>query len=315
MKRFKYSIWFFVLALTLGCAAKRPTSPPPYADTPGAPNATVWPKAGDEVPFSDRTAGPESAKKNSIALVLGGAGVSSFATIGLLKRFREEGVKIEMIVATGWPVLFALGYGSLKSVHDLEWQASRLQEKDFKRVGDLDPTDDPLPVGKISDNLKRFFPAGDLSASRIPVLVSLSATDLGGGRVESKGDWKEPLLQSLAFPGLYRELAAPEESWLGHVKGLDVEEALKRHQGPVVAVNMYEDFRRYLLGRSGTSDKQSLYTQAYVVALQKGLKTQLAETPVVGQIQLGVAPTDFSAKRAAIQAGYREGKRLSRLLQ
>ena len=80
--------------------------------------------------------------------------LASFATVGLLKRFHQEGVKIDFIVATGWPALFALGEGFLKSVHDLEWFAMRLKANEFFGTGLFDFSKDFSAHDKLTSALR-----------------------------------------------------------------------------------------------------------------------------------------------------------------
>ena len=110
-------------------------------------------------------------EKRKITLVLGGAGVASFATVGLLKRFYEEGIEVESIITTGWPTLFALANGFLKSVHDLEWFAMRLQEKDFYKASIFDPSKgDYVEFTIISPN--REFQITDQNLENITITIT-----------------------------------------------------------------------------------------------------------------------------------------------
>jgi hypothetical protein len=133
----KKPIFLCLLVLEMllsSCAIKRPNTDYSVFEQNSGPNSTPVESAHDnqlEFPMTPGAAATPAegvgVKKPGITLVLGGAGVASFATVGLLKRLKNEGIKIEMIVASGWPAVFALGNGFMKSVHDLEWFAMRLQ--------------------------------------------------------------------------------------------------------------------------------------------------------------------------------------------
>ncbi|MFM8270127.1 MAG: hypothetical protein ACKN9V_08065, partial [Pseudomonadota bacterium] len=227
------------------------------------------------------------AKKTGINLVLEGAGVASFATVGLLKRLKAEGVKIDLIIATGWPALFSLGYGFFKSVHDLEWFAMRLQSEDFEKA----------TKGNLSKLIESFLKKKDLRDSHIPLVLVVGNTEKEKQGVFDSGEWTDPLLKTMPLPGLYRKF--PEEKLSSpksfDLQSLGVSEAKKRGAYPVFAVNMYKDY----LERSKTPTGSNIF----LASLRKNIREELAEADGVFQIELKAGPLDFSQKRAAILAG------------
>jgi predicted acylesterase/phospholipase RssA len=246
------------------------------------------------------------AEPQRIALVLGGAGVASFATVGLLKRFQEEGVAIDFIITTGWPTLFTLGYGFTKSVHDLEWFASRLKEKDFHsasifRKGESSVED------RLGGIIGSTFRQASLDESKIPVVISATNTELGDSDVYERGDWKEPLLKTMSVPGIYRPLVSPGgNEWVQSLRGLDVEEASRRGARVIIAVDMYGDYLESFKGKK----EGGVFRKIYSTELRKKIAKELKTATFSGKITLGKPPGDFAARRAAILAGYKEGTRL-----
>lgn len=249
-----------------------------------------------------------------IALVLGGAGVASFATVGLLKRLQEEKVKIEFIVTTGWPTLFALGRAFLPSLHEMEWFATRLSEKDFYKVALFDGERDFASHEKLGKLIEGTFRQRELQEGKVPVIISTANTDLGDPEIFDRGDWREPLLKTMSVPGLFRPYPAEaDRQSISSLQGLDVEEALRRGATIVIAVEMYEDYLRTL--GAGKKNADALFRRLYQGQLRKSLASQRKLAQIKASIVLSKAPNDFAAKRAAILAGYQEGDRIVRALK
>jgi len=236
----------------------------------------------------------------SVTLVLGGAGVASFATVGLLKRFKEEGIKIDSIVASGWPALFALGYGSLKSVHDLEWFAMRLQDQDFSKACSVKRKQE---VGELSKFIQEFLKIEDLKDTRIPIVLMTNNTELGEEHAYESGDWRSPLLRTMSLPGLYRPF--PKEEGIKNsfqIKALDVAEARRKGNSPIIVLNMYSDYLEYFkVSRKEAGD--SAYRAIFLGTFRRSLREEMANSSHSASIDLKTGPLDFSKKRAAIFAG------------
>jgi predicted acylesterase/phospholipase RssA len=255
-------------------------------------------------------------EKPRVGLALGGAGVASFAVVGLLKRFQEEGIQIDYIVATGWPALFAVGYGFLRSVHDLEWFATRLQEKDFYAPGSLfEVSKDYASHERLSKLIENSFPQHDLAETRVPVLISTANSEPGESELYEKGDWKGPLLKTMSVPGIYRPYPENADANQGtsSLHGVDVESAAKRGARFIVAVTMYDDYFNSLKSQKGTSD--AVFRRAYLSQIKSSIAKEEKLAHISGKITLGKSPGDFTAKRLAIQAGYKEAARIARELR
>ena len=246
------------------------------------------------------------SEKRKITLVLGGAGVSSFATVGILKRFHEEGIEIESIITTGWPTLFVLASGFLKSIHDVEWFAMRLEEKDFYKVGIFDPSKGYADHKQLSTLVESNFKQKEINESKYPIVISSANTEGDENTIYDRGDWREPLLKTMSVPGIFRPYpqgAAP--SWIPSLQGIDVQEAKNRGGKLIVAVEMYGDYFDFLKsGKKDTSD--GVFRQLYLSSLKKSIGNQLKEATLVGHIALRTSPTQFSQKRLAIFSGYKE---------
>lgn len=281
-----------------------PPSTPPQ--TPTTPTLEPTPPATE--------AQKTPVERPRIGLVLGGAGVASFATVGLLKRLQQEDIRVDFIISTGWPTLFSLGYGFLKSVHDLEWFAMRLQEKDFYTAGIFDLSREYASHDKLSALIGNAFTQKDLSDSRLPVIISATNTEPGDPEIYEKGDWKTPLMKTMSVPGIYRPYPQGKDAkWISSLQGIDVSEATKRNADIIVAVEMYDDYFAFLKQGTGKKDgSEQLFRQLYLTQLKNTIAREFKLAQVTGHIDLNKTPNDFTAKRMAILAGYKEGTRLAK---
>jgi hypothetical protein len=311
--------WSLAFTLIFGCATRPPRTTPPDLPKPETPYTPRYPEPigpplpttpSPETPAAPGTETQKHAEPVGVALVLGGAGVASFATVGLLKRFHEEGIRVNFIVATGWPALFALGKGYLKSVHDLEWFAMRLQESDFRALSKYEPESDANP--QATGLVENSFHAKDLQEAKTPIILSATNTDLGDPEIFDHGDWELPLAKTMSIPGLYRGYpAAGFQPKIAALQGLDAEEARRREGKVVVSVQMYEDYLNFAKKDSGDKGLR----KGYLAQIRKSLAREAAPGGVIGKIVLGKDPLDYSQRRAAIFAGYKEGTRLAKLVR
>jgi NTE family protein len=305
------------LAITAGCASK-PVNETPLVGPPAPKPVESVPLPTDEPVTPKEDAPTRPLEKRKITLVLGGAGVASFATVGLLKRLREENIEVESIVATGWPALFAVGYGFTRSIHDLEWFAMRVQEKDLFRSSFWDLRRQEANQEQLQEFLAKAFGQRDLEESTVPVVIAVTNTETAQPVAYDRGEWREPVLKTMAVPGIFRPY--PQEGgreYIASLRGLDVDEALRRGAQIVVAVEMYDDYLKELgkdLNR-GQMGGEKTFRQLYLTQLRTSLKRELELANDSGSVRLGKPPVDLQAKRAAIQAGYNEGKRLARIIK
>lgn len=303
-----------VFLLLTSCASKRPTSPEPIP--PPTPDPSVSQKSS-EAPTPSTVPEPPKPSDDTprITLVLGGAGVATFATVGLLKRFAEEGIIIEQIIATGWPALFALGYGFSKSVHDVEWFAMRLTDKDFYKTGIFSAGDGYASTDALSKLIDTTYKQSDFLQSKVPVVISANPTEGGDRELYSSGDWRAPLLKTMSVPGIFRPYPQEKDKeWINSQHGIDVTEAIRREAKHIVAVDMYADYLGFIKNsRKDTSD--NVFRRLYLVQLKKSIDAEMKQAEVTGEIKTGSSPVDFNAKRLAIFAGYKEGARLAKAIR
>lgn len=315
MKRLLPILVFLLLVAACTQQPVKSNEPPPYLSDQNASKKEepLIPPVPGSSPVE--LAKPSTGDTFHIGLVLGGAGVSSFATVGLLKRFHEEGIVVDYIVTTGWPTLFSLAFSYMKSVHDMEWFAMRLNEKDFYKAGIFNPESGYASHEKLSSLIENAFQQRGLEEGKVPVIVSATNTEPGDPEISDRGDWRLPLLKTMSVPGIYRPYPSGNATeWITSLQGIDVEEGVKRGAKTVVAVEMYEDYFHFLRnGKKDSSDQ--VFRKLYLNQLKKTIAKELTAATVTGKIVLTSSPTDFSQKRAAIFAGYKEGARLARQIR
>ncbi|NBT58926.1 hypothetical protein EBT16_09105 [bacterium] len=251
-------------------------------------------------------------KKNGITLVLGGAGIASFATVGLLKRLKTEGVKVDLIVASGWPAMFALAYGSFKSVHDLEWFAMRLQSEDFEKACRIKKGTD---LGSLSKLVESFLKKKELQDSQIPIVIVAGNTENEKQGVFDSGDWSTPLLKTLPLPGLYRGFPEQNGSFPGvfDLQSFGVSEARKRGASPIFVVNMYSDYLNFFKDSSQKENPEKpTIRKIFLASLRKNIREEAGQADGVFEVELKGNPLDFSRKRAAFLAGSQKAVQIIR---
>jgi hypothetical protein len=209
MKLFKNSFLVFGLLFILtlpGCALFQSKAEPANETVASNPSTETINQAPSQSPFKS------SRSRKKITLVLGGVGVASFGTIGVLKRLQEEGIDIELLVTSGWPTLFGLASGFMNSIHDLEWFAMRLKETDFEKLSSFDSSQKDAEKEKVSPLIENTFKNRELKDSKIPIIIATSHIAGRNSETYDRGEWKTPLLRTMSVPGVKRSQETRESS-------------------------------------------------------------------------------------------------------
>lgn len=309
------------MLLLSACASKRTRSTAPPLIEPRPSEQVSRPVPTDPIflpPPPDSTSAipddNEEKHSNGVVIVAGGAGVSSFGLIGILKRFKEERIRVDGIVATGWPTIVALGNGYLKSIHDVEWLASRLTENDLQGAGSFSDDKKLLDTGRFPKIFERDFGSREINDARPPLIVAAVNTDVGKPDSYDRGDWRYPFGKTMSIPGIYRP--APDdvsESELKDLQAIDIREASRRSK-VILVLNFYEDFFS-AVEKSQRKLAATAFMKSYVKQLKKDLAEQSKEASLVGKVTLNRDFDSLSNLRLAIVMGYAEGKRLAKELR
>ena len=320
IKSLLFNFWLVMSLGLTSCAFKRPQPDfKTFQDLENINSSRVEENSDNQLEFPVTPGGTANSSENptskrpGITLVLGGAGVSSFATVGLLKRLKNEGVKVDLIVASGWPALFSVAYGFFKSTHDLEWFAMRLDETDFKKICNLKKKEE---LGTFSSLVESFLKKSDLKESRIPIVIVANNSEKEPMGPSDSGDWKAPLLKTMALPGMYRGFPVLEKKHSSQSFDLDalgVNEAKKRQAAPIFVVQMYDDYLEFFKVPNKKEDQLSLRA-TFLAALRKSIKEETSQADKAYQVALKASPFDFSKKRAAILSGSAVGAQIIKSL-
>jgi NTE family protein len=137
-----------------------------------------------------------------LGVVLSGGGARGFAHIGVLRAFREAGIRIDAIGGTSFGAMIAAGYA-------LEWSHEELQMRVRRSFVDTNPVDDwTLPLvslvsgRKVSRLLHAEFE--DVTIEDLPLPYFCVSTNLTTGQlaVHRRGPLWRWLRASVAIPGV-----------------------------------------------------------------------------------------------------------------
>jgi len=296
--RILWPVFFLILA---SCQSLKPTSPS------GSP--TVKTETG-----STPESAPLKPKKEMkrFGIVLGGVGVSSFASIGIFKKISEERLKPDYIVATGWPAIFALAYAYMPSIHDLEWFAMRIKPSELEDLSRA--AMDQKYDAKIPSTWGLSLEEKVLHNAKFPLVLSIQHAFWENPEVVSSGSSKEALIRSILFPGLFKIKIPPGNitNDKGQLHPLDVEEARRRSEGVPLSFSMYSDYLGWLGANRYFNEP---WVENWAKATETRLETLKQEPLLVSHIRMGVPTEDLSLRRAAILAGYREATEMFKKLR
>ncbi len=308
MNCYKVFICLTIVLVFVSCAVKK------VKHTQSPKPSPIKEEAPVVIPIPHET--PLPVQQLSATLVLGGGGVASFATVGVLKKFEEEKIRINSLIVTGWPAIFAVIYGFTGSSYDTEWFAMKLKKEDFLSGGFLSSFNFDFPTPKrIGELVSELVKKSDLRQSDIAVILTYTHTSNGNFEYISRGHWLDPLLKSVSLPGVYGPY--PPKSYfagISSLNGLDVGYALSRGSERVVSIDMYGDFIESEL-RDRLKSNKELFKKAFFLSLRKSISSEAAKSHFHSRITLNKSPFDFSAKRIAIVAGYGEADNIIKKLK
>ncbi len=261
--------------------------------------------ASGPVPISPPVAPPAQVvvpkKSPKIGLVLGGGAARGFAHIGVIQVLEEAGIRPSLVVGTSAGSLVAAFYASGKSGAQLQQVAETMEEATF--------ADWTLPIfsrGMLrGEALARYVNAqvhGRL-IENMPLPLGIVATDLNSGQgvLFQRGDTATAVRASSAVPALFQPVKIAGREYVdgGLVSPVPVRYARQMGAELVIAV----DISSAPEGNTA-SDTLQILLQTFSI-MGKSINTfELREADVVVRPALvGVASSDFSARRRAIEAG------------
>lgn len=247
-------------------------------------------------------AAPTVARKPAkIGLVLGGGAARGFAHIGVIQALEEAGIRPSLVVGTSAGSLVAAFYASGKTGAQLQQVAESMEEATF--------TDWTLPIfsrGMLrGEALARYVSAqvnGRLIES-MPLPLGIVATDLnsGEGVLFQRGDTATAVRASSAVPALFQPVRISGREYVdgGLVSPVPVRYARQMGAEVIIAVDISDTPES-----NSASDTLQILLQTFSIMGKSINSFELRNADVVVRPSLlGVASSDFAARRRAIVAG------------
>lgn len=253
------------------------------------------------VPQAPPAAPAVARKPAKIGLVLGGGAARGFAHIGVIQVLEEAGIRPSLVVGTSAGSLVAAFYASGKTGAQLQQVAESMEEATF--------TDWTLPIfsrGMLrGEALARYVSTqvnGRLIES-MPLPLGIVATDLnsGQGMLFQRGDTATAVRASSAVPALFQPVKISGHEYVdgGLVSPVPVRYARQMGAEVIIAVDISDT------PESNTaSDTLQILLQTFSIMGKSINSFELRNADVVVRPSLlGVASSDFAARRRAIVAG------------
>ena len=274
---------WFILLLALGLAGCASTSVP-----------TVLPDVVVMAP-------PVVKKPLRIGLVLGGGAARGFAHVGVIQVLEEAGIHPSLVVGTSAGSLVAAFYASGKSGAQLQQVAETMEEATF--------ADWTLPIfsrGMLRGEALARYVSVQVNGRLIenmPMSLGIVATDLNSGQgvLFQRGDTATAVRASSAVPALFQPVKIAGREYVdgGLVSPVPVRYARQMGAELVIAVDISSAPEG-----NAASDTLQILLQTFSIMGKSINNFELREADVVVRPSLlGVASSDFAARRRAIEAG------------
>ncbi|WP_232834695.1 patatin-like phospholipase family protein [Rhodoferax ferrireducens] len=242
-----------------------------------------------------------SKKSLKVGLVLGGGAARGFAHIGVIQVLEEAGIRPSLVVGTSAGSLVAAFYASGKTGAQLQQIAETMEEAAF--------ADWTLPIfsrGMLRGEALARYVSAQVNGRPIESMslpLGIVATDLnsGQGMLFQRGDTATAVRASSAVPALFQPVKILGREYVdgGLVSPVPVRYARQMGAEVIIAV----DISNAPEG-NGASDTLKILLQTFAIMGKSINSFELREADVVVRPSLlGVASSDFGARRRAIQAG------------
>ncbi len=266
----------------VGCASSPPSEVAPSVFVP--PVAVVIPKIPPK-----------------IGLARGGGAARGFAHVGVIQVLEEAGIRPALVAGTSAGSLVAAIYASGKTGAQLQQVAETMEEATI--------ADWTLPLfgrGMLRGEALARYVNGQVKTRLIedmPLPLGIVATDLNSGQgiVFQRGDTGTAVRASSAVPALFQPVKISGREYVdgGLVSPVPVRAARGMGAELVIAVDISSPPEGNLAGGS-----LEILMQTFSIMGKSINSLELRDADVVVRpVLLGVASSDFSARKRAIEAG------------
>ncbi|MDD5336340.1 MAG: patatin-like phospholipase family protein [Rhodoferax sp.] len=240
-------------------------------------------------------------KPAKIGLVLGGGAARGFAHIGVIQVLEEAGIRPSLVVGTSAGSLVAAFYASGKTGPQLQQVAESMEEATF--------ADWTLPIfsrGMLRGEALARYVSAQVNGRLIegmPLPLGIVATDLnsGEGVLFRRGDTATAVRASSAVPALFQPVRIAGREYVdgGLVSPVPVRYARQMGAEVIIAVDISDTPES-----NSASDTLQILLQTFSIMGKSINSFELRNADVVVRPSLlGVASSDFAARRRAIVAG------------
>jgi NTE family protein len=238
-------------------------------------------------------------KPPRLGLALGGGAARGFAHIGVIQVLEENGIKVDLVAGTSAGSLVASLYASGKTGKELQALAEGMDE------GAITDWSFPLRGLIRGEALARFIrdKTGGKGIEQMVTPLGIVATDLSDGSaiLFRSGDTGTAVRASSAVPAVFLPVRIGQREYVdgGLVSPVPVRFAREMGAQLVVAVDITSPPEKDPPG-----DAFRMLMQTFAIMGRSINNFELRDADVLIRPRLdGVASSDFTARRRAIQAG------------
>lgn len=262
-----------------------------------------------------RAARPEQAPRRRLAVVLGGGSARAFAHIGVIKALEAAGVKPDLIVGCSAGSLVGAFWAAGYSGRDMEALAYDVQDSAI--IDSIAPTASGRRGLLSGQSLESFVNKGVRGRSMTGLMAPLItvATQFPSGQLQEfkTGDVGFAVRASCCIPGIFLPAERDDQEYLdgGLVSPIPVRTARANGATLVVAVDVgAEDPSAYR--QRATGGMYELILRSFEIMGKSLREFECKQADVLIRPDVGrISSTDFSSRKALIEAGFKAGARLA----
>ncbi len=239
------------------------------------------------------------AKKNKVALVLGGGVARGLAHIGVLKVLNREKIIVDMVVGTSIGALIGAAYCAGHNLSSLEKKAQKMSWKDLfdfgiPRLG--------LMEGKKLERLIREE-ISNLRFEDLKIPLAVVTTDINNGVevIHTKGLLWPVIKASCSIPGLFNPVRVDKKLLVDGGVLHNVPAKIARDLGAdkLIAVDV-----GYYIKKGEMKNIWSVFLQAWHLRGKELGRYQNLHAEILIKVNLpGVSPVDFQHSKECIRQG------------
>jgi NTE family protein len=295
-----------------------------WAQAGAAASATAlaWPSAGQAAPpqaAAGASPPTRAGRRNQrLVVVLGAGSARGFAHIGVIKALDAAGIRPDAIVGCSAGALVGAFWAAGATGSKMEQLAHQVRDED---VIDLVAGSSTTRAGIVSGQALQTFVnegVGGRSIERLAIPLHIVATRFPSGEQHTfrEGDTGFAVRASCSIPGIFIPAVDRGQTFLdgGLVSPLPTLTARATGADVVIAVDVgAPETAVSTLGSSGT---YKLLLRSFEIMGESLRRHEASVADIVIRPDVGrIASTDFSARKALIEAGYVAAQRLLPVIQ